>query len=229
MHLLYADDSGHPDDPNLEWFVLAGVSVFERQCYWFSEQLEAIAGRFDPAQSASVELHGAEMKNGRYWRQFPPAQRISAIEDALRVLADSNPSNRASAVAVRRGAVSPVDPVDYPLEQLASRFDQYLRRLHIKGDTQRGLIVLDRHKVERRIQTLASEFRTTGHTWGVLRNLAEVPVFMDSKASRVLQLADLVAYAVFRHLQAGDSRFFDVIKNRFDAAHGVVHGLHIKS
>ncbi|MGN6318255.1 DUF3800 domain-containing protein [Trinickia sp.] len=33
MHLLYLDESGHPDDPNSEFFVVAGFSVFERQTH----------------------------------------------------------------------------------------------------------------------------------------------------------------------------------------------------
>ena len=32
------------------------------------------------------------------------------------------------------------DPVEVAFEQLASRFDYYLVRLHKKGDTQRGII-----------------------------------------------------------------------------------------
>ena len=31
MHLLYVDESGSTHDPNLKYFVLAGLSVFERQ------------------------------------------------------------------------------------------------------------------------------------------------------------------------------------------------------
>jgi len=48
--------------------------------------------------------------------------------------------------------------------------------------------------------------------------------YLDSRASRLIQLADLVAYAVFRHCDAGDSRFFDVIRRDFDAEGGIVHG-----
>ena len=33
MHLFYVDESGHPADPNQEYFALAGFSVFERQGY----------------------------------------------------------------------------------------------------------------------------------------------------------------------------------------------------
>jgi len=227
MHLLYVDDSGHPDDPNQDWFVLAGVSLFERQGYWLSEDLEKIAARFAPSDSSSIELHGAAMRNGKEWRPFPPADRVAAINDALEILAKSPRSNRIFAVAVRKGSVSPRDPVEYAFEQLASRFDHYLRRLHLQGDTQRGLMIFDRKDGERRIQQLASEFRSVGHTWGVLSNLAEVPVFMDSRASRLLQLADLVAYAVYRNFQNNDSAFFSIIENRFDQADGTKHGLHV--
>ena len=58
MHLLYADESGSPKDPSQNYLVLAGVSVFERQSYWISNELDKIAARFDPANPDEVELHG---------------------------------------------------------------------------------------------------------------------------------------------------------------------------
>ena len=228
MHLLYVDDSGHPDDPNQDWFVLSGVSIFERQGFWISEKLEQIAARFNQTDSSLVELHGAEMRNGKNWRLFPAGERVAAIEEALKVLADTRPYIKLFAVAVRKGAVSPRDPVEYAFEQLSSRFDQYLRRLHLSGNTQRGLLIFDKNGGERRLQQLASEFRSIGHTWGVLSNLAEVPVFMDSRASRLLQLADLAAYATYRRFQNGDNSFFTIIEPRFDASDRVVHGLHVR-
>ncbi len=33
-------------------------------------------------------------------------------------------------------------------------------------------------------------FRTLGTSWGVIRNLADTPLFVDSRASRVIQLVD---------------------------------------
>lgn len=43
----------------------------------------------------------------------------------------------------------------------------------------------------------------------------------------LIQLADLVAYAVFRHFEHGDSQYFDLIKDRFDSEGGVEYGLHV--
>ena len=166
------------------------------------------------------------MRNGKAWRTFDPSMRVDAIRDALTVLGNSHPSNRIFAVVVEKRAVEG-DPVEYAFEQLVRRFDLYLQRLHLSGDTQRGLLLFDKAVEERRLQTLATDFRTVGHRWGVLRNLAEVPVFVDSKASRLIQLADLVAYAVFRKYQSGDETFFDVIRNRFDQEGGIRHGLYV--
>ena len=88
-------------------------------------------------------------------------------------------------------------------------------------------MIFDKKDGERRIQSLAAEFRTIGHSWGILSNFAEVPAFMDSKASRLLQLADLVSYSVFRRFQNEDESFFKIIENCFDRADGITHGLHI--
>jgi hypothetical protein len=99
-------------------------------------------------------------------------------------------------------------------------------RLHKSGDSQRGLIIFDKSTYETTIQNLATDFRTIGHTWGVLRNLAEVPLFLDSRASRLIQLADLVAYAAFRKYEKGDDQFFHIVKEKLDTEAKIVHGLY---
>lgn len=226
MNLLYADESGAISDPKQVFFVLAGVSAFERQIYWIDRQLESIAARFDPADPSSVELHGSPMMNGRrFWRQFPLPQRIEAIKDALQVLASSHVSNRIFACVIRKAVISPKDPVEYAFEQLASRFDYFLRRLHKSGDSQRGIIIFDKSTYETTIQNLATDFRKIGHTWDILRNLAEVPLFIDSRASRLIQLADLVAYSIFRKYEQNDNQFYSIIEHRLDHEGGQVHGL----
>ncbi len=89
-------------------------------------------------------------------------------------------------------------------------------------------MVFDKSTTEQRIQNLAREFKYVGHRWGTTKNYAEVPVFLDSRASRLIQLADLVSYAMFRRYEHGDGELFDVIRNCFDTEGGVVHGLYEK-
>ncbi len=226
MNLLYVDESGSTIDPKQIFFVLAGICIFERQGYWISEELDKIAARFNPGDPNSVELHGSPMLNGRaFWRQFPLPDRIKAIKDSLEVLAKSNASHRVFACVIRKSVVSPKDPVEVAFEQVVSRFDYYLKRLHKSGDTQRGIIIFDKSTYETTIQTLATDFRKIGHTWDVLRNLAEVPLFIDSRASRLIQLADLVAYSIFRKYESNDNQFLSIFNHKFDKEGDQVHGL----
>jgi hypothetical protein len=191
--------------------------------------LDKIAARFNPADPASVELHGNPMNSGKgIFRRFDKADRTRAIEDALKIFLASHPSNRLFASVVNKAKVSPADPVEFAFEQLSSRFDHYLTRLHKAGDTQRGVILLDKSTYETTLQSLATDFRTIGYRWGIMRNFSEVPLFLNSKASRLIQLADLIAYAVFRHYESGDDRFFSIIKHRFDSEGGIIHGLYVR-
>ena len=83
--------------------------------------------------------------------------------------------------------------MEIAFEDLCSRFDRYLQRLRASGDKQRGLVILDKSAHETTLQQMAVGFRTLGTRWGVIRRLADTPLFVDSRASRVIQLADHVA------------------------------------
>ncbi|BFG72138.1 hypothetical protein PTKU46_01710 [Paraburkholderia terrae] len=230
MHLLYVDESGTVSDANQHYFVLAGVSVFERSCHWIESALNEIVRKyFDPLDMLSLELHASPMRSGKSeWRKFKREERENAIVEALSVgVAQQNRHNVRLFGAVIRKIDLPADAAEAAFTQLYSRFDQFLRRLHLSGNTQRGIMIFDKTSIEPRIQTLAREFKTAGHPWGRTRNYAEVPLFLDSKASRLIQLADLIAFAIFRHFEHHDSKYFDVIRHCFDEEGGVVHGLHV--
>jgi hypothetical protein len=115
--------------------------------------------------------------------------------------------------------------MEIAFEDLCSRFDLFLKRVHATGDRQRGLIILDKSSYETSLQNMAKNFRSFGTRWNVIRNLADTPVFIDSKASRLVQLADHIAYAVFRRYEVSDASYFDIIANRFDEEDGRIHGL----
>jgi hypothetical protein len=207
---------------------VGGEVLYFIKSTFLSDQLEQIAARFNPADPMSVELHGSPMVSGRgSWRSFPKSDRYQAIQYILKVFLESHPSNRLFASVIKKAVVSPKDPVEVAFEQLASRFDRYLIRLHKNDNTQRGIIIFDKSTYETTIQSLATDFRTIGYQWGVIRNFSEVPLFLDSKASRLIQLADIIAYAIFRYFEKGDSTFYSIIQSRFDAEGGIVHGLHI--
>ena len=169
------------------------------------------------------------MRTGRAgWDQYPQQQRNEAIVDALKQCVQKR-KLRLFAVVLRKENFSGKDIAQVAFEQLCSRFDLYLKRLHrTKGEKHRGLILFDKSSTEKRIQTMAREFKQTGHSYGKTRNYAEVPVFLDSRASRLIQLSDLVAYAIYRKHEHNDEQYYAVIQNCFDREGGVVHGLYVR-
>lgn len=223
MYLLYLDDSGCVTNPQDRHVVLAGLAVFERKPHWFTKEMDAIAERVAP-DNASIEFRGVDIHSGRKgWRKIKPNVREQACREALQVLARSDV--HLFGAAIHKAGAAPDDPMEYAFEQICNRFDRFLHRLHKNNNTQRGLIVLDDSTYETTLQGLATNFRDVGHRWGQIRNLADVPLFVSSKATRMVQYADLIAYSLRRYYENGQSQLFDLIKHKFDAVGGVVHGL----
>lgn len=224
MHLLYLDDSGSVKNATDKHIILAGVSVFERVPHWLSRKLDVLAKEAWPVDPNSLEFRGVNMFSGRKQWRYLKDTRLQFYRRALSLLAESN-QVRLFGAAIHQAALSPDDPMEYAFEQITNRFDRMLGRLHKTGNTQRGLIVLDKSSYETSLQTLAVEFRTDGHRWGKTFNLSEMPLFVDSRATRMIQFADLVAYALRRYYEKGDAGPIDIIRHRFDAEGGIVHGL----
>lgn len=227
MHLLYLDDAGSASNKNEDYLVLGGVSIFEAQVHYITQELDKIAQGIDPANPESVEFHASEIFSRRAapWDKMSKQEAQGVIKAVLQVFANSYETARAFACAIHKASFPSADPVELAFEDLCSRFDRYLFRLRAEGDRQRGLLILDESSHETSLQKMAREFRTLGTKWGVIRNLADTPFFVNSKASRVVQMADHIAYAVFRRYNAGDAQYFDIIASKFDASEGVIHGL----
>lgn len=228
MHLLYLDDSGSTNNKDEEYLVLGGVSLFEAQVDHVTRKLDEIAESIDPKNPQEVEFHASEIFSGRTrpWDKMSPLERRGVIKAVLKVFAEMYDTARAFACAIHKSSYPGVDPVELAFEDLCSRFDQYLSRLRGAGDRQRGLLIIDETTYETSLQQLAKNFRAAGTRWGVpIKNLVEAPLFISSHVSRSVQLADHVAYAVFRRYNAGDTNYFDIVASKFDNADGVVHGL----
>jgi hypothetical protein len=230
MYLLYLDDSGSVQNPEDKHVVLAGLAVFERKPHWLSGELDRIAERLWPDNPRGLEFRGSDILGGKkHWRGIPRQDRFTAYSDALSIIGRSQDTHVFGAV-IHKAAISPDDPMEFAFEHICNRFDRFLGRLHKNSNTQRGLIILDESSYETSLQTLARDFRSIGHRWGQLYNLSDVPLFVDSRATRMIQYADMIAHAIRRYYERGDSALFDLFSNRFDNNGGVIHGLvHHKS
>ncbi len=205
--------------------MLAGVSVFERQPHWLSTRLDQLASDLWPDSPESLEFRGADIFAGKkHWRGLPKDLRIDAYRTALGHLTKDR-STRLFGAAIHKAAVAPQDPMECAFETVSHRFDLYLRHLYRQAGAQRGLLILDKSTYETSLQGLARNFRIRDDRWRRLYNLADVPLFVDSRATRMVQYADLIAYALRRYFEKGDATLFDVIAHAFYAEGGVVNGL----
>jgi hypothetical protein len=228
LYLLYLDDAGSASNPNEDYFVLGGVCVFETHADGFTRDLDQIASRYDAEDPSRVEFHASAIfaRREHPWKGLQQHEARGVMKTVLNLARDSDQAACCFACAIEKSSLQPgQDCVLLAFEDLCQRFDHFLSRKNIHGDCQRGLLILDRSAQETSLQRFSREFRTVGTAWGVLRNLADTPMFVDSRASRLVQLADHVAHAVFRRFNAGDTQYFDIVASKFDEFDGVIHGL----
>ena len=57
MHLFYLDDAGWVGNVREQHLVLGGVSVFEAQSSWVTQQLDRLAQNIDPGNPHALEFH----------------------------------------------------------------------------------------------------------------------------------------------------------------------------
>lgn len=199
MYLLYLDDSGSAGNPQEEYLVLGGISVFERRVYFLAQELGDLAAKFNQSNPDAVEFHASEIFRGKTspWDSIGNSlHRKAVLKDVLRIFVNDTYGTCAFACAVHTKSFPNDDPMHIAFEELCNRFDHQLRRIDYENDhPHRGMIVFDESAYETTLQSLARDFRVIGTRWGTTKNLAEVPLFVNSKASRCIQLANRLCNA----------------------------------
>ncbi|MDK4679286.1 DUF3800 domain-containing protein [Kingella negevensis] len=143
MYLLYVDESGSTTDPNQQYFILSGIAVHEKQTYWIENAMNDIAARFSTENPYEFELHGSPMRSGKSeWRGIDFEARMNAMKDCLNIIKEKK--IHIFAAVIEHGYSSGQDTVTECFEQIASRFDMYLSRLHKNGQTHRGIAIFDK-------------------------------------------------------------------------------------
>lgn len=229
MHILYIDDSGSVSNANERYFVLSGVSIYETAIYHLIKAVDECVTGFGLGDHEAIELHATDIYGGRGepWKTIKQKAPREALIQRIGEMLVKQPQNvRLFGVVIDKKGISPRDPIETAFEEICNRFNLFLQRDNDRrGLKNRGLIVMDESRHEKPLQALARNFRINGARWGKFRYLAEVPLFVDSKATRLIQLADMVAWATFRKYEFQDGRFFDPLINKFDSDGGVLHGL----
>jgi Protein of unknown function (DUF3800) len=236
LYSLYLDGSGtHGGSPV---FILAGVAVHEQDAYHLQHRFEApLSNLPDGSDPRDFELHAAEIKNpngakNSLWQPIPWATRRRILGSSYQALRSykcidaSNPCMFFGAVVER----SFPDYEERAWEEVLHKFDEMLgRRGKAAREHQRGIVIHDRSSTEKQVQNWADKWRQLSGRIGTLTHMTDVPFFSDSRASRLLQAADFVAWALWRYygVRDRDDRWIKPMWDKLDGggAEGRLHGL----
>ncbi len=235
MYLLYLDESGtHGGSP---CFILAGLAVPESDAWHLQNRLmdtlqHQLPQGFDPN---AFELHAAEIKHPTRprrpspWAAVPLNVRIRVLHSIYESIAGYEPIDVQLPVTLFGAVVDrrTRDRVARGYEEVLHKFDEMLRRRSSETLRHVGLAIHDKHYIERDVQRAADTWRHIAGRLGTLNHLADVPLFADSRASRLIQAADFVAWALWKAYGAAqpDNKWIDKLWQMFDADGGVMHGL----
>lgn len=220
MYVVYLDESGNPGGfrGSQNHFVIGGIAVHESLIRSFSDGLDEIQADFFPKISLPFKFHANEVGNGRgRFRELSSnrrAQLLDAVYDVITTA--SHPQALLLATAIHVTAVtSPEQALTDTFEDIARRIDAFLTNLRQRGNPQNALLVIDRSsETESKYRALISDFRASETD---IENIVDIPYFSQSSETRLLQLADFVAYAVFRYYERRDRQLLNKIAPGFDA------------
>lgn len=112
------------------------------------------------------------------------------------------------------------------LEQIVSRFEQYMNKKDVNPISIYGALIHDNNlTVAKRHTQLMQQFHRKGTLWTSIDHIIETPLFVNSELTSMVQLADLCSYVIRRYFELGEADFFDRIKNRFDKHNGKLVGI----
>ncbi|MHB1955926.1 MAG: DUF3800 domain-containing protein [Sulfobacillus sp.] len=246
MYLLFLDESGthSPSSP----FILAGIAIHERDAPHLARRVEGnLTYRLAPAglNPKDFELHATALKSGKdEWKGIPVDMRFLILGSTYRAITTYECIDKRYPMAlfgaVVDGRYSDRERMAYEL--VLNKFDEMLDRHRFRGsERQSGLVIHDRRVVaaptgptigsriqhERRIQEWTRNWQEVAGKVGQLHNFADVPLFADSRSTRLVQVADFVCWSLSRFyaLPSRDERWVRSLWGLFQVADGHMHNL----
>jgi hypothetical protein len=149
------------------------------------------------------------------------AERLSAVQDVADTVAGWGFA-RLFAECIDKRHFDPkrtgrtVD--EQAFEQIVTRFDRYLTNTQEPNAPRNfGLLVHDNNAtVAKKHTELMRRFHQQGTLWRQINGIIETPLFVDSRLTRLVQVADLCAYSLRRFVENGEMNLFKRIFARAD-------------
>ena len=221
MYVIYLDESGDPNAWSKQnHFIIGGIAIHEGQIRRLSNVLDDVQAEFFPGISVPLKFHAVDINSGRdRFRSICKSVRQRMLETVYDEIAKTAyPNAVLFATAMHISSVRHAEQaLRGTFQDIAQRINTFLLRFHHQGKPQKGLLIIDRSQsTESRYRTLIADFRGEGTEHGYLHNIVDIPYFSQSSDTRLLQLADFCAYAVYRYYERNDGQFLKRILPRFD-------------
>lgn len=234
MYILYLDESGITSEAGN--FVLAGLAVFEREIYWYGQDLDQLQVKYFPKETDTVPFHATVLRTREGQTVEAPFDQLNTQErralsgDVYQVIRERRGVVFGCVIEKKVAQARGIDPYEQSFEDLISRFDLFMSRVNRisaaeNKEEQRGLIVLAQSTYQKTLGLLAQRFKKEGTRWGLLHNITDIPFFAPARDTRMLQCADFCANAIFGRYEWHQSRDFDSIAGKIDQEGSVLHGL----
>jgi len=104
-------------------------------------------------------------------------------------------------------------------EQVVSRFEQWITRQAPPGPDHQNfaLLVHDMNQtVAAKHSKMMRQFFQSGTLWTKIKHIVETPFFVDSSLTRMVQMADVCAWALRRFCENGETDLFSIVFTRAD-------------
>lgn len=226
MHLLFLDESGTPPRPQHQYpsyFVVGGIVIPETSWHRVRDNLMGIKIRRGIRGEIKWRYFAPNNDDARNpMRGLPQAERDSIREEIYRLMASETGIRTLACVASRVAAYampsinSQDDIYHATFKPVTERFQYHLQEISkVSGRKEFGIVVGD-HRGS------ADDRRLRGHHEKLLHsssgftsnypNLIEGLFLHPSNLSVGIQLADMVAGAVWRKFERKDEKYYDLLR-----------------
>jgi len=227
MHILFIDESGsvpHPGKKRNRYFVIGGIIVPEERWHKMRDALLGLKLRrqirgeikwryFAPGNNEAVNPMKAMDKATRDSIRTEIYEKIICVERSVKTVACVT----CVEAAYDRPTINTQDDIyQFTYKPVSERFQYHLQDLSRQvGRSELGIVVSDHrgHDDDKRFRAHHEALLHSGGDFiSKYKNLVESLFFVPSDLSVGIQLADMVAGAVWRKYEAGDERWYELLK-----------------
>lgn len=229
MYLLFLDESGSPPNPEKatgQYMVIGGVIIPEGAWHGVKRDVNRVKQKFSIKGEIKSKHFGAKAKaDNNPLAHLGPDDKSIVREYLFSILTRRRSIKLLSCVtcvesAYKLDSVKTKDDIyNLTYKGVTERFQYFLQdSTRVTGQFQYGLIISD-HRMQQDDERLRARHHDlidkADKFTSEYKNIVETVLFSPSHVSPGLQLADMVAGAVYRAYQYRDGRFASKIKSAF--------------